>query len=440
MGYVFDALLRAGGQPDPNDPKHGKQARDPQNQPGQPQTQQQPSHAQAHHEIEQDMSAPASLPISQATPTTPAPPAQIPHATHVDTTPPPAQPIHTAPPAMSHTAPHSAPPPAHSAHPAPSAHAAPPAPSASIDDNEYITEEPVAQYNQSRPRGRSMPTAQDNDIAPSIPFNPNAVNANADEVVDIIPENEVIVPLAFNPTPEQIEGVDERLVALTSPASIMAEEYRSIRTTMLARIKHRRNVVHMITSATPQEGKTFTSLNLGMSLAELRNRKTIVIEADLRLPQFQSVLNLPDNKGLVHLLQGDASLSDVVMEVGERKLHVIQAGTRVSDQAVELLSRGTMKNLLKTLRRRYDHIIIDTPPVVELADAGIIGGISDEVLLIVRMNRTPRELAIQAMRTLESYNAPVAGVIATDKAPQRRRYYAYRYGYRYTYQHYSKAA
>ena len=85
-------------------------------------------------------------------------------------------------------------------------------------------------------------------------------------------------------------------------------------------------------------------------------------------------------------------------------------------------------------------MVIDTPPVIELADAGILGAMSDDVLLIVRMNRTPRPLVEQAVRILDSYNAPVAGMIGTDHQRVGRRYY-YRYGYgnRYHYR-YRKAA
>lgn len=237
--------------------------------------------------------------------------------------------------------------------------------------------------------------------------------------------------------------VDDRVVAMTAPASIMAEEYRSIRTAILARWENKRHLIHTITSATPQEGKTITSLNLGLSFAELRNRRTIVVEADLRLPQFNKLLDLPtDGPGLVDVLNDEASLKDAIFEIGDSKLHVLPAGRRVGNEAVQILSSKPMINLLKTLRGKYDHVIIDTPPVVELADAGIVGAMSDDVLMIVRMCRTPKMLVEQAIRTLNSYNAPVAGLIATDQKRRLRRYYHYRYGYRYNhrYYYYNKAA
>jgi len=236
------------------------------------------------------------------------------------------------------------------------------------------------------------------------------------------------------------ENLDDRLVSLTEPSSQLAEEYRAIRTSTLARWDHKRNLVHTITSATPQEGKTITSLNLGLSFAELRNRKTIVIEADLRLPTFNKLLHLSESKGMVSYLRGEAELDGVIQTLEGNALHIITAGSRASNDAVQLLSNQRMTRLLNMLRDRYDHVFIDTPPVIELADAGILGGLSDEVMLIARISRTPKPLIEQALRALRSYNAPVAGVVVTDQERSKNRYRYYRHGYRYRYRYYAKRA
>ncbi len=228
--------------------------------------------------------------------------------------------------------------------------------------------------------------------------------------------------------------VDDRLVAMTSPASAMSEEYRSIRTSILARHNNERHLVHTITSATPQEGKTITCVNLGMSFAELRNRKTIIIECDLRLPTFSKLLNCDSNRlGLIDYLRGEAKISEIIQQVEDSPLHIITAGGMVSDEAVQLLSSQRMTSLIQGLRAKYDHVIIDTPPVLQLADAGILGSQSEEVLVVARMRRTPRPLVEQAISTLASYNAQVSGIIATDNPRNRGRGYGYKYGYRYGY-------
>jgi len=228
--------------------------------------------------------------------------------------------------------------------------------------------------------------------------------------------------------------VDDRLIAMTNPASAMSEEYRSIRTSILARHDNERHLVHTITSATPQEGKTITCVNLGLSFAELRNRKTVIVECDLRLPTFAKLTNCDQDKpGLIDYLHGDAKLTEVVQQIEGSPLHIIPAGGRVSDEAVQLLSSGRMSRLIQALRTKYDHVIIDTPPVLQLADAGILGAQSEEVLVVARMRRTPRPLIEQAINTLASYNAQVNGIIATDNPRSRGRGYGYKYGYRYGY-------
>jgi succinoglycan biosynthesis transport protein ExoP len=241
--------------------------------------------------------------------------------------------------------------------------------------------------------------------------------------------------------PSDYADVDDRIVGLTNPTCSAAEEYRAIRTGLLAKWQHRRHIIHTITSATPQEGKTITSLNLGLIFAELHNRKTIVIEGDLRLPQFDKLLNLPRTAGMVGVLTEKANLAANIHRVGDHQLDVLCAGRPVQDQAVQVLSSNTAVALLKHLKREYDHVIVDTPPVVELADAGILGAISDEVLMVVRMERTPRPLVEQAISTLAGYNAPVASLIATDQTHHRNRYhYYYRYGNRTYNRQYAKAA
>jgi len=230
---------------------------------------------------------------------------------------------------------------------------------------------------------------------------------------------------------EAIKILDDRIVMVTDPGCQSAEEYRAVRTSLLARWQNKRNLVHTITSATPQEGKTITSINLGMSLAEFRNRKTIMIEADLRLPAYDKLLHLGKGPGLIAYLRGDATLEQCTLRMSNHGPFVIPAGDRAYDDAVTLLSSARMQTLVEQLRQKFDHVIIDTPPVIELADAGVLGSISDDVLLIARMHRTPKRLVEQAIRTLRSYNANVGGLIATDQHSTFGGYYGYRYGYKY---------
>jgi capsular exopolysaccharide synthesis family protein len=267
--------------------------------------------------------------------------------------------------------------------------------------------------------------------------------ASAEEAA--IPNNHsaALNPIQFDPNPGlqlNVNDVDDRLVAFTEPRCQMAEEYRAIRTGILARWQNGRHLIHTMTSATPQEGKTLTSLNLGFSFAELHNRRAIVIEADLRLPQFKNLLGLPHGPGLVDLLENKASLAQVIQRLMDDRLHVIAAGRPAPETAVQLLSSPMMNSLLKALRAKYDHVIIDTPPVIQVVDAGIVGAIADDVLLIARMGRTSKTLIDQAVSVLSNYNASVAGLIATDQQRPIRRYSAYKQSYQDHNYYKSKAA
>lgn len=235
---------------------------------------------------------------------------------------------------------------------------------------------------------------------------------------------------------EAVDRVDDRLVSLVDPACVMSEEYRGIRTRLLVHWQHQRNLIHTITSATPREGKSITSLNLGFTLAEQDDRRVVVVECDLRLPCFTKLLGLSEESGLVQVLHKQVPLKAALQSTPTSHMDVITAGTAAPDEATHLLGSSTMSDLLKQLRAMYDHVILDTPPVLDLADAGIVGRQSDDTLLVVRMNRTPQPLIDQAIRTLQSYDARISGSILTDRQESARgRSYGYRYGYRnYGYQ------
>lgn len=294
-----------------------------------------------------------------------------------------------------------------------------------------LVEAAVATAANERPQPTANPQPAGDFAAPEVDARPQLSEPRLEPQVD----------LPITPTLKRRDNeLDERLVAAMDPGSLMAEEYRSIRTALLARCGQKRNLVHTITSATPQEGKTITSLNLGLSFAELRNRTAVVVEADLRLPTFAKLLHLPACKGVVHFLRGEASLDEIIHTVPGTRLTVLPAGERCNAEAIQLLTGAKAAELLRELKARFDHVIVDTPPVTELADAGILGAMSDEVLMVVRMGLTPRPLVEQAARTLHGYGAPVAGVIATDQRRSKHKYYNYRYGYRYRYQSAARAA
>ena len=287
---------------------------------------------------------------------------------------------------------------------------------------------------QPEPTCATEPTVADSSGGPSAVADLDYTPAQDDADNDAAEEESPALCLHSD---QAVSGIDDRLVPLTDPSSMMVEQYRGIRTRLLARWQHQRHLAHTITSATPKEGKTLTSLNLGAVFGELPDRRTVVLEGDLRVPAFADMLNLDEGPGMIQLARGVATVDEVLTPTPQPNLFVIQAGGKAADDAIQMLSSPQMAEAIMVLKERFDHVLIDTPPVLELADAGILGAMSDDVLLVVRMNRTPQPLVDQAMRALQSYNAPVAGIVLTDLKMHGGGYggrYGYRYRYHYRYQ------
>jgi capsular exopolysaccharide synthesis family protein len=226
---------------------------------------------------------------------------------------------------------------------------------------------------------------------------------------------EVIVPPPpRQPTNAELNGYAPQVVVHHDRGCIITEQYRAIRTQILARCRNRRVQVHVITSSAPQEGKTVTTINLGIAFSELRNQRTLLIEGDLRRPAFARMLARDQKPGLLHYLRGEVDEIDRILQPSVYdNLQIIPAGDREFTKSTELLSSPRMAFLLDRLRDRYDHIFIDTPPVITVTDGCILGAMADDTLLVVRLNRTPTDAVDRAKRLLRAANCEIAGCILT---------------------------
>ena len=217
----------------------------------------------------------------------------------------------------------------------------------------------------------------------------------------------------------------EVLVAYHNKGGAIAEEYRSLRTSLLS--QHRDNkICCIVTSADAKEGKTVTCLNLGLTLAERPESRVIVVDFDLRRGSMASLLGLPSSPGMAELLRGSVSLPEIVYPGCYPNLFFIPAGESDFAEAGELMERPELEDVIMQLRREYDFIIFDTPPMNVASDAGILGKAVGEALLVVRMNKTKRESVARAIRLLRAANVKVAGIVLTY-----RKYYIPNYLYRY---------
>jgi len=225
------------------------------------------------------------------------------------------------------------------------------------------------------------------------------------------------------------------LITQSRPQSQMAESYRALRTSLLLTSLGAPPKVILVTSALPQEGKTTTSLNCGIVLAQ-KGSRVLLIDADLRRPSIHKALGMGPRTGLSNVLTGGATVQQAtVRSTVLPTLFVLPAGTPPPNPA-ELLASANMGDILTQLREQYDHIVIDTPPALSVTDAVIMSTRADAVVLVIRSGQTTKQALRRARDILARVNAKVAGVLlnAADlTSPDYYYYYEYqgKYGNRY---------
>ena len=206
---------------------------------------------------------------------------------------------------------------------------------------------------------------------------------------------------------------DETLVAHHDRGSAITEEYRAIRTHLSAACPAGRFAC-FVTSAEAGEGKTTTAANLALVLGERPDRRTILIDANLRNGELSSLLNAPSQPGLAELLHGQATLEQVTQATACPNLFYVPAGRLANGPGGQLLG-SELKDLVAELRRQYDHVLFDTPALHSGPDASIVGAADVDALLVVRMYRTRRESIAKAIRGLNGASVKVAGIILNEQ-------------------------
>lgn len=177
--------------------------------------------------------------------------------------------------------------------------------------------------------------------------------------------------------------------------SVYAEQFRSLRTRLygLRRTVPLRTL--LITSTMPNEGKTFITSNLGQAIARQHERRALLIDVDLRASRLHVSLGAPSSPGLADYLCGEMDEYSIVQYSPQYNLFLIPAGRRVHNPA-ELLSSMRLRALLNRLAPLFDWVILDAPPVLPVLDAGVLAGLSDGVLLVVRAGSTAFDQAQMA--------------------------------------------
>jgi len=208
--------------------------------------------------------------------------------------------------------------------------------------------------------------------------------------------------------------VDPRIVSYFDSKALISEQYKILRTNILSLNKGKPPKVLVVTSAVHSEGKTVTATNLAVTLAQSTQRpKVLLIDADLRRGRVAKYLGVDQKVGLTEVLSEEVSASDALFNIDIENLTFLASGV-VPENPAELLASNKMKKLVANLRTQFDHIIIDTPPIISVTDSGILGSFSEGVLLVIEAGRTQRGIIKRATELLHQAHSKIIGHVLTN--------------------------
>ncbi len=231
-----------------------------------------------------------------------------------------------------------------------------------------------------------------------------------------------VLVTTLNPPIPMEPGPASRLVFLTDPHGLAVEQYKRLRGQLCNRSP--RGGLLLVTSPSPADGKTLTSINLAWSLADAGYR-TCLVDCDFRAPSLARTLELPPVlHGLTELLAGEQPAGEIIRQLGNRPLYVMPIGTAVPSSANQFAS-SAFRSLLGNLREQFKWVILDMAPAVPVSDVAEALPLVDGALLVVRRGWTDKRLILPSIDVLGAKNW---GAVLNDAALHGGAYYG-SYGY-----------
>lgn len=229
----------------------------------------------------------------------------------------------------------------------------------------------------------------------------------------------------FNKKEKKLDN-NERpsLVTLTRPSSVIAEQFRTIRTNIQFSMVDKNVKTLVITSAGPGAGKSTISANLAVTFA-MQGKKVLIVDADMRKPTVHKTFRLPNRDGLTTLLtERDIEIKDIAHRVDTDGLYVITSGA-IPPNPSELLASNRMNQLIIEFEELFDLIIFDMPPVIAVTDAQVMASKVDGTIFIVNKDGADKEMVTKSKELLEKVKANVIGVVFNRVELKGDNYYYY---------------
>jgi polysaccharide biosynthesis transport protein len=220
----------------------------------------------------------------------------------------------------------------------------------------------------------------------------------------------------------KLQSGSSKLIALDA-RSYAAEAYRGLRTSVLMSTAGRRPKKILVTSGQPGEGKTTTVINTALSLAQL-GASVLIIDCDLRKPTAHRAFDVDYSRGLSLYLSSDEEVEGLIQALEKPNLWLLPCGPPPPNPA-ELISSDRMKEMLRTVSDKYDHILIDSPPLMNVVDSVIISTLVDGVILVVHGGKSTREVLRRSRQELANVGAKIFGVVLNNMDMRGEDYYYY---------------
>lgn len=203
------------------------------------------------------------------------------------------------------------------------------------------------------------------------------------------------------------------LITLTNPRSPATEAYRTLRTNLTFAALDKPIETLVVTSAAPGEGKSTVLANLAVTMAQ-GERRTILVDADLRRPGLHEIFGIVNDRGLTTMIVEEAALDDPpLIDVGVDNLWLVPSGP-IPPNPADILGSRKMEGVIAALKARADVVLFDAPPIIAVTDAAVLGTKVDGVLLVVCAGRTRREHAQRARELLERVHVRIVGAVLND--------------------------
>jgi len=246
-------------------------------------------------------------------------------------------------------------------------------------------------------------------------------------------ENAGAAPAALDGTTVRWDPqrVDPAVIAFHDRYSAVCEQYRGVRARLLTMNAARAAQVIAITSAIPEEGKSVSTINLSLVMAEGGEHRILLADADFRRTSIVRMLGVAEQPGLAEVLSGQVPLEAALQPTPLPNLKLLPAG-RVRDNAFgELLGGPALAGVLEQFRRLFDYAFLDTPPVTTVSDVCLLAPRCDGAIVVVEMRRTAEPTVQQAVRTLQANSVKIIGAILSRFRERSAAYYEHYYSYYY---------